>query len=894
MKFATYILLFVSSLCLGQEPYRMELKNSPDSVKSGDLFTMGLAITNEGTAPAELRLRISCTAETEMITPPSTWTQLGMSQKLQLLKFRILEQGQPGPQMVLFQLVSGNRIVLEQQMRFVIQEVRSFSLSPVGGEQFVFPGDTARSYFQLINTGNVSQTFTLSSNGELLSKEQRLGPGESTWVEANRVVEKHWKQGPHMAIELRVSNVQEEKFQRSTVPVYSSSNLGDDPYKRLPSTFSLYYNHYKNSVDEQVNLSAELKGSGQWGEGNKHRIQYLLRVPNHNNRSRFGLNDQYTVIYELADKLRVALGDQSPPMSRLAFGGRNGIGAHVRYTPNRWSVEAFYIQPRLDQFFTAPVTGAGVSYRVGLPITIGVNQYVSQAVLPSLELTDSYVGVSTFQMIYSTNRLSLTAELGRSDSEYGVDYSGQFSGNYRRGAWSWSGNGILAGPQYLGVINNSTQVSNTLSYQGEKWTLGASQSFSELNETIDTLFQGVQPYFENYALFVNRRINQGTQLRLRSFYTEREDRQSTDPLFHYLEQGLDYRFLLKGNKYAINFTGRVAETENLLVEGFQRRRTTLGHHLSSNVFIGRHLNLMGHVNHNYTNRYSREGRNLNYINYGFGFQLMRIYNHSLGFNYNSGFSPEETYRQRDFLSAVLQLNPSMKHRLSARLNWFAYPNRGQEREWFGNVKYSYQFGIPVEKEFDPYQLSGKITMNGEAVAGVSLFCEGLQVQSQRDGSFTFKNLSVSEVMLVVNQSTLPLGWIVDYSQPLTVSLNQGKVGNYIEINLVEQAVVRGTVVLPATIRDLNVKGSIVELSNGEDKFYAQADARGQFRFDELRPGSYSYKVIYVPDNNKEYVWALNQGTLDINAAEEKVITLKMRQSNRDIRFDGNTLKLKRP
>ncbi|WP_405379739.1 SpaA isopeptide-forming pilin-related protein [Maribacter sp. LLG6340-A2] len=763
--------------------------------------------------------------------------------------------------------------------------------------QNVQAGETIEATYLIKNNGNTVQEISLKTSNTLLGNSEYIIAPDST------VIVKIGQKTSNKIFTLRNSSVNLEAFSATsgkTISAFNSFKIfpvkikQEDNYFRFPIKAGVFYNSFTSKNEHFSTVSAEVTGNGYLDVNREHNLNFILRGPRQENLRRFAVTDQYSLIYSYKDKTTLYLGDHSYFINRLGFNGKYGMGFRLDQNIKNWTLSTFYNKPRLYDFDAEALYGVKASYFANENLSAGVSLVKSKRVdnFTNKIVSDNSIEkgqIMTLNLDYLKRNTQFKAEVSGSVTNKHSDYANYFNLVQKIDNLTYSGNFTVAGKNYFGTLNNSVQFSNSLNLNVNKWNFTLGQGLYKVNKTLNPLFYAAEPYFENYFALLGYRFNNKHSINFRLDKRIRED-QLEPKNYHYKEYGLNYGYKYRNDRFMVNFNGRIGQTQNLLTSS-EFYRDTYSHNLNLSYRFFKNLKIQGSFNHNYSNRYGNSNSNLNYLRYNAGFNY-RL-NKSLRFsaNYNSGFSPEDTYLKRDYINANLTATINRSHQFQLQANYFENPGTINNKELFTYAKYTYAFGAPLKKVLQQGGLIGKVVSNDDTVnvKGIKIIGTGKTVMTDADGNFELNNLPLGKNYILVEESTLQKGVITSARIPYEVQVAEHKKAS-LEIQLVKAASVSGQFEYAETYDEsFNLEGYI-KLHNSDFTYYSESNKQGQFSFDQIVPGNYTLSLIRFKENNKVLVMDSAIG-VNLNAGEKLRAVIKLKTMARRIKFKSKNYKV---
>lgn len=766
----------------------------------------------------------------------------------------------------------------------------------ISAPQQVQAGELITSSFGIKNNGNIDQEITLSSNSSIKNSDKIIIPKDSTVV-----IEVTKKTNSNSTILRRVSTSLEvmhsaskrKYYNTQTIQVIPSKIKQKDPYFRYPIQASLYYNSRTLKNYHYSTISAELRGNGFLDIDKNHHLNFIIRAPKKENIKRFSIVDQYSLIYRFKDQTTLYLGDHSYFINRLGFGSRYGIGFKLDHTINKWTYSAFYSSPRLYNFSRKPLYGVRAEYASSDSLRLGLTFEKSNGnnfIYRNIFAGSGKGQILTFDYNYFDKNTRFEAELSGGFNNTVTDFATDLSFSQSYKHFAFSSTLIYAGRNYIGNISNSLQVSNNLYYNYKGLNLGIGHSVSRVNRRLDPLYFETEPYYEAYFATIGYRFSNKHFFNVRFDKRIREDQ--LEPVsYNYEEYGLSYNFNYFNKYFTGSFGGRFAKTQNILAVS-ETYRDTYSHHLNVSYKLLNNLQLRGGINYLFTNRYGVSDKSINYLRYSFGFNYNLMRRLTLNVNYNSGYSPEENYKRREYINLNLRANINKHHRLEIRANYFENPAVINNKELFAYAKYTYSFGLGIKKLFDQGGVDGTVFSNSEDIdiKGIKLYTAGQTITTDKYGNFELNNLELGINYIYVEEASLPLDVVSAIKNPIEVNVEKDSKA-IIKIELMKARSLNGNLVLvnKANAISTNLE-SFVKLENSDFTYYTEVNKDGTFKFKNIVPGNYKFKFIRFKKNEKAFQIA-KEIDITVSAEKDTQLEINVKAKEKRIKFKNNNLKV---
>lgn len=649
-----------------------------------------------------------------------------------------------------------------------------------------------------------------------------------------------------------------------------------DPYHRLPSQLSLI----GVGGDGKSGFQAEFSGAGTLDEKGEKSVDFLFRTPDVQDKSIFGLRDEYRLNYR-DSLLAVRLGDQTYGLSPLTEFFRYGRGAEVAVKPGALEAGAFYLGTRWERPQIRE-EGAYLSYRMNNVLQLKGNFLSKNA-------EKDFVGRDVSGQIYSLegrirpgDKLDLGLEYAISQGEgrgtgrdyaYRIDLKGNPSEKV-----SYVFEKTRAGPEYFGYYRDADYTAGAVTfpiYGNLRGNISYRHSEDGLSRDWEQIYWGrtVANSETSYKGGLAYSFLSGTRVTL-----DYEDFRKEDRLLPKA-----YDFTERAVTLGLGQTFRKLSLQGYAGVGEQRDR------LSGNDRAIERYSLFASyfpTNNLTCTLYARAGDDL----FSPTFERSRSLGASatwrinkkvhVNVNYQRSQIDNETKREQDNLYATATYTLPNKHAIDFKYRWYQYHGT-KEKESAFYVSYSIPFGIPVAKKQGLGVLKGRV-YDGQraekpALPKVILALNGSTAVTNSQGEFTFPGVKPGTYRLMIEKGSIGLHRATVEKLPMMVEIKEGET-NFIPIAVVDACTVSGEVTAPkdhgaesdgskktGTLADV-----LVELKNGQETLREVTDRNGRFSFKGLRPGKWT--VQFNGDNlPPRHFMEEEQVSLELKPGEERIL-----------------------
>ena len=772
------------------------------------------------------------------------------------------------------------------------QTTMTVSVAAVSGLELVIQdspaqavaGDTFEVAARVLNRGNAAVTVRLSGvvppphQVTVTPAQVTLAPGASAVVKA--AVHTDRKQTRSVTLTARLSatadnNATAPAEARAAVEVLTVTGAQPDPYRRLPMEATVRL----SGSGSPAALQAQLTGQGYLDEAQTQSVDFSFTTPDTTSTSFLGQREEYWLNVH-APRLDLRLGDQSYGLSYLTDYARYGRGIAVEVRPSGpWSLQACTMKSRWD----APQRSAG---GVAVRRDWGPTQHVQ---INWMSQDDETTGPAQLLSVGGETDLlggkhHLAGEVAQSRTGGGVTdqaYQVQLGGVLWPGSY-YSITKQHAGPQYQGYFRDAdyTQAGLTsplgrnlaahLSYSN--WRTGLAPTAGADNASRERLVQaGVSYQFS-------------PEWSLEAEWGWMRRQEGALPVTTDTDEALQ--------RYGVGYhRGRLATRVELL----QSRETDRLHgtvtnprtvnvyasYLPSDKLSLTAFGTLGDDGQSQPNSYLLG--NSNTLGVGVNWHPSERLTANVAYTryaYAAG-APDQ-----DQLTAQVayRLANGCQVKAEVRQDKAFVGDLGQ-REFL--LSYTVPFGLALGRKRDSGVIQGRVFEAEGAgqpgLAKVVVVCSGAgAVATHADGSFSFAGLPAGQYTLQVQRSSVGIDRVPEAKMPLAVQVlagqtvpvsigvaPAGQLAGRVQIHrgvggtkageggalVTEGAAQTGAVTADAPMADL-----LLELSRDGEVLRTATDARGEFRFDSLRPGRYH---LHVCDGQVPELYALDQPDQDI-------------------------------
>ena len=784
----------------------------------------------------------------------------------------------------------------EASVTVVVVPVRKLEIRAMESPRFIVAGEEYHCAFVMTNKGNVSIQVRVTA---------RSSAGFRTELDST-VLFLDARESRSLAVKVQTDEAQPEKI-LDLLEVSAELEGDSAAVARAGSAVEIIPRLISQSGDRffefplvaKVRVASEgnrfgsqleIAGSSRLTEGRPERLELSIRTPDIQSKSILGQRDEYRLTFRGVG-YELHAGDRNFKLSPLTEFGRYAFGVGGQGTWGNFASGVFinetrFLSPRQRQ------QGAFLNYQGGRAGTFGLN-YLHQSERGGGDVLSFRALTSPFS----------SAEL---DLEYGISggtglrdeaFSFRIAGNE---PWiAYDARYIDAGPHYRGY-------------------------FRDLK--LKTFTVGVAPWRD---------------LRLEGYVRDEERNVSRDsslvsaPKDVYYQLGIGYQ-----DRLSIAFRSG-QQKDNLAGERFGRREDVFqlrgGYGVSDFSFIlnveagTQRDNLAGSKNpferfsmfsnlrlspamsYNLSLEYSKERpafaqedqRRLSYSLGGWLLLSSRTQLTATWFTSRTAFSVTQTYH---LLDVMMEHAFPWGHKVILRGRRGAFTPSLVENEAAYMVEYMVPVGIPITRTQRAGILKGKVldVETGKGIEDVLVYAGAVVTATDDEGYFSFPSLKPDKYYLFIDKASIGLNRVPTQQLPKEVEVRGGEDIN-IDIGVTRSGTLTGRVRLFAFAEGLSDtgrvrydergghRGAVLELSNGTEFQRRVSDNRGRFVFTDVRPGSWSVKV--VDGNLPEYHFIEKEGLrAEIKPGETHEVEFKVLPKRRRIQIlqEGRVIESVKP
>ena len=849
----------------------------------GKVNNFSVVLLNNGDDFTKLRPHLDLPEGWKTITNMASISLEGREKEVRIISFVVPAKALAGAYEITYRLVANQTPTTEFTEKFTInvQATNKLKVIPLTTPATVLAGSKIKGQFLVKNNSNQSQTIFLSTDNAKITGETTLQlpafSSKKVIIEMATfgAIRKESRLNTSLKATIKGSDISKIAYLHNQI--LPSIEYEVDDTRKLPGYASLNYIH-RQFNDGRIGRGwqGELFLQGTIDEKEEKEVTLSLRGPNQQDGAELTLYDQYFASYK-TKSFSVIAGDNSYALSTLTEFSRNGRGIQAEGYFGTATVGAFYVKPR---FF------AEVNQEIGVFIQNEFNARTNLRFNYLHKQTANNQGIaSTMSVSGQFSPFKNTFLLG----EVAAGNSGQafFLKAQTRlvDRFQLSGNLIYASPNFGGYFQNTLNLIGNASYKITKKTSLVAGIFQDSrNAALDTLMDAA-PLSDRRHVGIRFRLAPNSLFQLNLRQNEIEDRLPQKQFFR-KENLVAASINHKIRTFNFSLTGEYGQSKNFLQTKEADFKKVFRGYLDMGIKI-QHFSLR--LFSQYYNENSLERPSQKQLLFG-GAISGTIKEHTqYKVRYQNDFEAEVYYKNRNAFDFFLthQIRSNQQLILNARQT--IQRNTLNNRDFAFSAKYVYQFDLRLEEKPPTGNVYGQIQKkNNTSAKGIIVLMNGKRAITDEAGHFQFKSVKPGKYPIMLDPSTLALHEILaDSALPIVEVLPE--TNQHLNLTLIESGAIIGGIEFKKTnqkaqlIAFKTVGNLLLEASNGTEIRRTFTDDNGQYKFGDLKPGTWKVEVL-KRDLDKKLKIAQTRFTIEIKAGEAVTVPIIIQQKKRNIQF----------
>ncbi len=771
-----------------------------------------------------------------------------------------------------------------------VKSTFEISISKIKAPQSLFSGDTASIYYlvQNLSNGDVS-VKTTALYGSINKVQTIIIKKDSSSVSKfplniPKTITEHVQQTVIFIASI-IDKPGTEKSEPTVFDVFPVKSIKFDKYERFPIRAGVVAVTSNRLGKQSYSAMYEIQGEKSFGKDKANNIEFRLRGPDRTGNPLFGVNDEYYLKYK-TKHIDLGLGDNSFGLSQLTEASRSGRGIMFSYLLDKLSFGAFYNIPRYYPLIKQ-VYSANVKYKFSPDNELSLG-YLSKR--DTNDISSNLFMLSSVNSFLNAFKTDVEVAVGRNKGVLKKAYKGSVS--YNSTVLFSSASYVFAEPDFPGYLTNSMRFNAGIGFKLKKFSVSFNYDQNKSNFALDTIYSNM-PFSENLSLSANYRLSTKNSISFGGFISSMQDK-SAKPLFNNQRKVGRLSSMNRFGNFNISLQADAGEMKNFLIDNGKKSLMYNG-----SVFLnyvtkkGFSANLFGTYQ---GGQQDIMGSELFY--YGGSLSTKIIKSLSVSLQYNSNFEWQYYTSDRSLFSLDFSGQINQNNEISLGANYNLIKNTLDNKEYNVRLRYVHTLNVPVTKKKNIGSVTGKIINHGvEKVSGVRLNINGIIAVSDKDGLFRLPVVPIGSHTLGVDAASLGINVVTEMPGPFTIKVDPAKITHF-EFAMTKSARIEGILKVQEDEK-ANQKGYIpvkeqiskliVEVSNGSEMFRNFTDKDGLFRFEDLRPGDWKFKV-YSNGLPRGYKIVSDQFNVTLKSGETKKIQIDIQKAARQIQFQKVTKK----
>lgn len=801
------------------------------------------------------------------------------------------------------------------RIQIVVLPFQKLEVNVLKAPMSVIAGEPYSVSFVVVNASNVADSIEIAADNSenypvsLESKGFGLLTRESKQVTAtvqtNQKLIKMFKQ----QLRLTANFVKDKNIKATSyamVDIIPRITGIDDRYNRFPVEARLIAVVEKNGL-RGSGFQGDVSGDGFLDDKSTKRLNFRFRGPDIYEKSILAERDEYTVGFS-TDRYFIHVGDRNYSLSPLLENFRYGRGVEGKINLNRFSIGTFYQKPRW-------IWNAKEEMAAYTQYSFKENQIIRLNFLQKNlknQNADIYSLESKIRPFKSTNaevEYALSRKNNVSQNAFRMQINGQ------QNTTNYTLNYIHAAADFAGYYQDTDLLSTGLSFSlFHDLRFNANFHQEKQNFELDTA-RYVAPLTRYYQVGFNYYLKSSTSFNFDFIKQGREDRLE-NPKFNYNETSFRFTIYQDIRKLCFSGSAEAGRTVNQLTD----KTSSMERYTFSATFSpGSSQSYRGYIY--YDNNSRTVWEKSNQLIAGLNLSLLLAQKTSFYLNFQNTFSDEEYYTDRTLFELQLtHVFPNLQ-KITLHSRFSILRNSLDKKERAVLADYTIPIGVPISIKKNVGRVKGYVfdIEKNEPVKDLIIRINGSAAVTNKKGGFIFPALNPGTYHLSIDKSKIGMNKITTQPTPMAIVVEGGQ-EQVINLGITRSASLSGRVMVYTSVEDSLLQSKnekdkdkyyiigngdgkqhgfaeccglanvIVELSREGEIIRRITDSKGNFSFEEIRPGKWQLKA-YDTNLPKYHSFEKSTYELEFKPGEKKDILLKVLLKKRQIRFlqEGGTI-----
>ena len=621
----------------------------------------------------------------------------------------------------------------------------------IGGTQIAFEvtvRNTGNTSLPVVLSLKSSKGYTISNEGDSLRIAPRQRVGVAVTVQTGDVDKKETHLLEAAIVSPRSGDVLATASASSDIiPRHGTAEI---PFVYFPVIMTVSALKDENGSA----LEGEISGAGFLDEEKTHRLIFLARGPNTQNRFANGQRDEYRLSYQ-HDNFKFRGGDLVFSLSPLLQAGQYATGAELSYAIGNVSMASYY---SYDRWSSDRHEQAGASVAAKISEAVSASAHVLQRnYLEKSTAASVQVSMLPFARHELNVEYGVSSAHGVIGSGHAIDFKGNFQNTY------YDLKKLSGGSRFTGYVKDQDMFAANLShffdnnmrieFSGRKDNRNLNND-STVSGGSSTFYQAGTGYGNLVSLYFREQSDnivfpgQSVTREQKSIQLRNGLQASRWNFLTSVEYGLlneEHRAVdLLQRRYGVQASVQLNDLSNVSINIDYAQQNQPGDSIRTDQLMGgfaAFLNFFKTVNFRVYGNVSRQ--------FGAGDMTSGTLESSLQYEIGNG------------------------HHIQLRGRYISNPNQLNDR-FSGGLEYSLPLSMPLGRIDNIGILSGTLKdENGKPISNVIISSGDLVTMTDRDGRFIFASIAPGENYLLIDRSTMGVDRITLQDNPITVNVPKG-------------------------------------------------------------------------------------------------------------------------
>lgn len=889
LSFIGLMMMIFFNRQLYSQNFSIKLLNLPDhELEPGVSGTYTVSIENHKDTTASLLIKS---------TIPGGWSEIMKynsmhlepgAKSFKINSFYIPETAETGTYTLYVDIFMkpGDLMIYRDSFQVQVKAKYHIALSLLQDKSTLFAGDTLSFGFMLHNKSNllVNTKVAILNGPKTEYRYYELIPDsfivDRILINTPKDIDSQLRK--NVLITAEISGNRDSRKEVSFVyEIFPTEQKEFDVYERYPIKISALLASNNDRSKQEYSTLFDVSGNSWISQEKKRFLNFQFKGPDRRGDPILGTNDAYYLRFSSPNH-SILIGDYGYSLTKLTENGRLGRGIAYTYSSKKNETGAYVTFPRFYPKIRM-LAAAHTHYK------LKENLIVSSAFLFKQFSEGSPAGIVSVGADFISGKYgSYESEIAVGMRDNQVKTAIQSRAKYQYKSIRLNFGLTYADPDFYGYYSDTRNLTGGFTMNlSRKIQFGINYLSNSSNLALDTLYANA-PNTSNAIASLNFKIIDALSINLDASYRQQSDKMEV-PSFNFDEQianiGINSRF----KRIDLSFSGGYGQILNHMTSTEGEILNSARANANFRWNLSQKLSLDAFLIYMQNKRLLVQGMNDLYYGGGFRYNGKRT---NLSVKYQSNYQIEEFFQDRSLLNSSINIRISPNHEIAGVAQYNLVKNSFQEKTIRFYIKYTYVFQAPIRKKKNIGSLEGRIINKGIKSVGEMMLSFGGNIAiSDKDGYFSFPAIPAGENYLLVNDSKSGLHAIAETPGPYKIAILPGT-KNYIEISYTLSASVFGKIVIEEDTQidgknfissNQKLENVIIEVKKGEEIFRVISNSKGEFEFNDLRPGEWDLKV-YKNGIPSGFELVNDEFSLNLLAGESRNLEIKIKKTARKVKF----------